>query len=413
MTKLLSGFRIIESSMLLNGAATGMMLADLGADVIKIESPFLGDYLRVEDTAYMHTQASKNKRSLALDLRTDGGREILYRLLATADGFLTNAVANRNDKLGIGYEQLRQRKPDIVYCQNTGFGATGPYAELPVHGQMMDALAGALPVEMGEDGLTRPRPVARRAGTMAAGGDGTATGAVYAALHIAAALARRERTGQGCYIDVSSAEAVVANAWVSASNRLNCRSGVAFRTEEELRGVARYQWYETRDAEFVLFCPEEKKFWEAFCMAVDRSDLVDMTYGVELRHEIQALFWTRTRAEWIEFGIEHRIPIGPAYDRVEQVRTDRQIRSRNLFIDGTDERGKPFTYIGQPAQVDGPGPAELRPAPALGEQTDEILRELGFDPETIARFAADHVTTAVSFDHDHIATVQPSAPDQP
>jgi crotonobetainyl-CoA:carnitine CoA-transferase CaiB-like acyl-CoA transferase len=278
---------------------------------------------------------------------------------------------------------------------------------------MMDALAGALPVEMGEDGLTRPRPVGRRAGTMAAGGDGTATGAVYAAMHMAAALARRERTGEGCYIDVSSAEAVVANAWVSASNKLNCNGGVAFRTEEQLREVARYQWYETEDGGFVLFCPEEKKFWTAFCEAIHRPDLVDRTHGVDLRRELQTIFWTMTRDAWVRFGLEHRIPIGPSYDRVEQVQADAQIHARGLFVDGADERGRPFTYIGQPARVDGEVPTTFTPAPALGEQTGEILLELGFDRSEIERFAAEHVTTAAYFDHDHIATVQPSASHEP
>src|SRR6202030_4346093 len=120
----------------------------------------------------------------------------------------------RNEKLGLSYEQLRDQKPDLVYCQHTGFGATGPYREIPVHGQMMDALAGALPVEMGPDGLTRPLVPARgRSGSMMMGGEGTSTGAVYAAMHVAAALVRRARTGEGCYLDISAADAVIANAW--------------------------------------------------------------------------------------------------------------------------------------------------------------------------------------------------------
>src|SRR5262245_17179520 len=114
MPGLLSGFRVIESSMLLNGASTGMMLADLGAEVIKIESPFLGDYLRLDETDHLHLQANRGKRSLALDLRKDAGREIFYKLLATADAFVTNALPGRNEKLGIGYAQMRKKKRDIV-----------------------------------------------------------------------------------------------------------------------------------------------------------------------------------------------------------------------------------------------------------------------------------------------------------
>ena len=168
-----SGYRIIESSMLLNGAATGMMLVDLGADVIKIESPFLGDYLRLPDTRHLHLQASKSKRSLALDLTQEAGREVFRRLLVTADAFVTNAVADRNDKLGLGYEQLKALEPDIVYCQNTGFGATGPFHEVPSHGQMMDAMGGGIPMKTGDDGLVVPdETYLRRVGSMAAAGEG-------------------------------------------------------------------------------------------------------------------------------------------------------------------------------------------------------------------------------------------------
>jgi formyl-CoA transferase len=219
---LLSGYRVIESSMLLNGAATGMMLVDLGAEVIKVESPAMGDYLRLPETRHLHLQASKGKRSIALDLKQQGGREVFGRLLQTADVFLTNAVADRNDRLGIGYDQLKALKPDIVYCQNTGFGATGPFREVPAHGQMMDAMAGALPMKMGDDGLVVPSDrYARRTGSLVSGGEGTAMGAIYAAFHIAAGLAHREKTGEGCFIDVSSAHAVVASAWTSVSALLN------------------------------------------------------------------------------------------------------------------------------------------------------------------------------------------------
>src|SRR5215472_622922 len=151
---LLTGYRVVEVSMLLNGASTSMMLADLGAEVIKVESPRLGDYLRIDETRYLHQQANRSKRSICLDLATSGGREVLGRLIATADVFVTNATGHRTAKLGLSYPQLKVIREDIIYCQNTGFGATGPYADLPVHGQMMDALAGPA----GHDGRRRPDP---------------------------------------------------------------------------------------------------------------------------------------------------------------------------------------------------------------------------------------------------------------
>ena len=404
MTNLLAGYRVVESSMLLNGASTGMMLVDLGAEVIKVESPFLGDYLRVEETAYMHRQANKSKRSIALDLRKEEGREIFYRLLQTADVFLTNAIADRNDKLGLGYAQLKARKPDIIYCQNTGFGATGPYASIPTHGQMMDALAGALPVAMDEDGLARPSRAYRwRTGSMASAGEGTATGAIYAAFHIAAALARKAKTGEGCYIDVSSAEAAIASAWLAASLQLNVPEKAGWWQDEvNTLPIARYQNYQTRDGKFVLFCPEEKKFWESFCDLVGRSDLKPRANGVELRREIQHIFSTKTLEEWIKIAIKHRLPIGPVHDGAAAVKADPQIAARGIFTDAPSAE-EPFTFIGQPALVDGERARPAASSPELGEHTTEILRELGFSDDDIKRFAAAEITTSANLRHDHIS----------
>jgi len=401
---LLSGYRVIESSMLLNGAATGMMLVDLGADVIKIESPFLGDYLRLPDTRHLHLQASKGKRSLALDMKQESGREVFRRLLATADAFVTNAVADRNDKLGLGYAQLKALKPDIVYCQNTGFGATGPFREVPSHGQMMDAMGGAIPMKMSDDGLVWPdETYLRRVNSMAAGGEGTTMGAIYAAFHIAAGLAHRERTGEGCYIDVSSAHAVVASAWAGATVENNRPARIGWwQNPDNMRPIARYQAYQTRDGKYVLICPEEKKFWHLFCDLVDRPDLKDQERGESLRRELQKVMWTRDQADWLAMAMEHRIPIGPINNGIEEVRNDPQIASRPMFVEGEAD-GKPFTYIVQPAIVNGEAPTSFTQAPELGEHNEELLAELGYGAADIERLTAEKVIAAPVVS-DHIAS---------
>src|SRR3954470_14734240 len=145
--KQLEGVRVLESATLFTGDHVGTLLGDLGADVIKIESPFQGDYLRdflgqiTPHHSPAHVQVNKNKRSVTLDLRTDEGKEIFWRLLETADVFLDGNAGDALDRLGVGYAEQRKRKPDIVFCQVSGFGHGGPYGRVPTHGQMMNALA--------------------------------------------------------------------------------------------------------------------------------------------------------------------------------------------------------------------------------------------------------------------------------
>jgi crotonobetainyl-CoA:carnitine CoA-transferase CaiB-like acyl-CoA transferase len=394
MTGLLSGFRVVELSVLLNGATTGMMLADLGADVVKIESPFLGDYIRIPSTAHLHAQVNKNKRSVAVDLQREGGRRILHRMVSDADVFVTNLLPRSLTKLGADYDRLSTVNPDLVYCQVTGFGASGPLSDVPSHGQMMDSLAGALPGEIGPDGLARARrPPAVRSGSLTVAGEGTATGAVYAALYVAAALAGRPARGAGCYLDVSATDAVVASAWTAVAAQLNTPESSRWWLQEDAgRHTARYQHYVTSDDKFVMFCPEEKKFWETFCDLVDRPDLKPRESGYELRTEIQKIIGTQTRAHWLGIAVEHRLPIGPVNDGADELRSDPQLAARGIFVEGASPTGEPFTYVGSPVMVDGRRPQAPVPAPELGADTDAVLRDLGFTDEERATFQRDQVT---------------------
>ena len=210
MASLLDGVRVVESAVLLNGDTVGMLLGDLGADVIKVEAPPAGDYLRyflgqiVPGVSVAHAQVNRNKRSVLLDLRADADRETFWRLIDTADVFVDGNRPGVCDRLGIGPEEMRRRKPALVYVQHTGFGADGPYANIPTHGMLMNALVGAHAVERGEDGLLRHGTFDEDGANL--GGEATSVGALHAALHAVAALLRARETGKGAYIDVAGSD---------------------------------------------------------------------------------------------------------------------------------------------------------------------------------------------------------------
>lgn len=401
---LLSGVRVIESASLLNGDTLGMLLGDLGADIVKVESPGRGDYLRdfmgqiTPHNSPAHLQVNRNKRSVAVDVRTEPGREVFWRLMETADVFIDGNAAGALDRLGIGYEIQRQRDPRIIYASVTGFGALGPYAAIPTHGMLMTALAGANPVEPGVDGYMHPVPPSGLGGTET-GGEATAAAAVHAALHVAAALFARERTGRGRHIDVAGSDAVIAQALTAVvyqlnDSRLTDRDSLPAIDGGVWRG-AKYQFYKTGDRRMVILAAIEEKFWANFCTAIERPDLnatsasgaVDFGEDdAELRAELTRVFALRDQNEWVKLAVQHRFPLGPAPASLAEMAADPHIRARSGLVEGEHPDAGPFTYVGSAAVIDGQPFSVRRPAPALGQHTEDVLRELGYadvDIETI------------------------------
>ena len=410
MSELLEGIRVLESASLYNGDSLGMLLGDLGADVIKVESPFRGDYLRdflgqiTPHHSPAHLQVNKNKRSVTLDLRQDAARDVFWKLLDTADVFVDGNAADACAKLGIGYHAQARRKPDIVYCQYTGYGSAGPYCDIPTHGQMTNALAAATPTQMGADGFLHEVPGDGPMGNMRSGGEGTMAGAGHAAMHVAAALVRRERTGEGCFIDVAAHDGVVLNTWIAScyllnEHRITDRVGMPALTGGQSTG-AKYQFYETRDRMVLLFCAIEPKFWANFCRAVDREDLIGDVEGAgapvdfaadddELRRELQRIFHTRDLRDWVDVAKRSDIPMGPAYRTLDEARVrDPHLQSRGVFVESEHPHAGPFTYLGEAAKVTGQDYRVRRPAPTLGEHTHEILQELGLEDSSIDELEA-------------------------
>ena len=395
MIELLQGVKVVESAVLLVGDHLGQLLGDAGADVVKMEQPGSGDYLRkilgqfAPDYSPFHCMVNRNKRSLTLDPRGDG-REVFERLIREADVFITGQVGSIPAKLGTDYESVRAINPRIVYCQTTGFGATGPYSDIPTHGQMMEKLGGAPSLAMGENG----RIIETDAGV---GSSGVVLGPLYSAFAIAAAIIRRDRTGLGCYLDVSCSDAVVASAWTLAMTQLNkdklqAAEDVATFPVDGWRSAAKYTYYETRDKKYVLFCPIEKKFWDAFCNAVGRPDLCPwhstvtvVDYGENdfaLMDELQRVFHTRTLDEWTDIFRAHSIPAGPAVP-ISEVPDNPHLAARGIIVEEHHPVAGPLRVPASPVRIDGEPFEVRRHAPALGQHTGELLTQLGFLPDQI------------------------------
>lgn len=254
----LNGFRVVEMAAFL-GDQVGMLLGDLGADVVKVEQPGRGDHLRdslgqlAEHYSPAHVQVNRNKRSVTVDVRDERGRDVFWDLLRTADVFVDGLGPGVCDGLGVGYGAQVAVHPDIVYCRHSPFGTTGPYAGIPAHSPMLRAVAGAFAVRMDDDGFVRPVFHADGSGQA---GEATATSGAFAALEVVSALLGRERGAGGCLIDSSALDAVVASAAIGLiaplnAERLQQRTGLEVAGDGTPLGV-RYQFYETADRRYVL-----------------------------------------------------------------------------------------------------------------------------------------------------------------
>jgi len=371
----LSAIKVLDLTRLLPFAFGSMMLADLGAEVLKIEEPDKGDYMRMvgpkrKKESYIFLMCNRNKKSMTLDLRSNEGKEILFKLVKDSDILLESFRPGVADRLGIGYETIREKNPKIIYCSATGYGQSGPYKDKPGHDINYVSIAGIL----GMTGRHLEMPVIPGIpiADMSVG--------IFLAFAALVGIMARERTGEGQYIDISMTDIMVAyNIFHLAvhlseseiSEDLNITGGALF-----------YESFETKDGKFISFGNVEKKFWDNFCEVIERSDLKAYQFASgdkknELMRELREFFLSKTREEWLELLENKEICYSPV-NSIEEVFSDPHILNRQMILEMDHPIEGKIKQIGLPIKFS-KTPFDLRlPPPVLGQDTIEILSKLGY-----------------------------------
>ena len=377
----LQGLRVLDLSRLLPGPYATLVLADLGADVVKVEDPQGGDYLRWipplagEQSGAFHA-LNRNKRSVALDLRAPAGAAALLRLARSADAVVESFRPGVLDRLGLGWAALHAANPRLVLCSITGYGQDGPYAERAGHDLDYAAFAGVLAQNGPPE---RPLPLGVQAADLAGG-------AWPAVAGVLAALLRRGATGEGAHVDVSMTEGALALLAMPLAMAAARGAPLARGRELLTGGAASYGTYRTKDGRFVALGALEPKFFSAFCAAVGRPELAERQlddHGAGPRAELEVVFAGRTFAEWTAFAAAQDVCLAPVLEG-DEPRLDPQLAARGAFVEvETPWEGRAMPGVACPVRLRGEV-APLRPAPRLGEHGEEVLREAGFSPAEIA-----------------------------
>jgi crotonobetainyl-CoA:carnitine CoA-transferase CaiB-like acyl-CoA transferase len=347
----------------------------------------MGDYVRwappyhegAEDSAKsaLYLALNRGKRSIRLDLKTEAGREVLLDLVERSDVVVEGFRPGVMDRLGVGYDVLRERNPAIVYCAITGYGQTGPYTTRSGHDMNYLGLVGMLDLGGAPEG-----PPVQAGGQIADLGGG----ALMAAYSILAALRSAERTGEGQMVDVSMADGALS--WLAMTAAQYLADGrVPRRGSESLTGgFVCYRPYACADGH-VTMGALEPKFWAAWCHGVGREDLMDKAFeppGSEAHAAVAEVFASRTRAEWKAFADEHDCCLEPVLDVGEALESE-LVRERGMVTE-VDQPGarQPVRLVGHPVKFSGTPPDTGRAGPALGEHTAEVLAALGYSEERVA-----------------------------
>ena len=382
----LDSLKVIDASQILAGPYCTMLLADMGADVIKVEKPNGGDDTRRMGPPFINGESAaflamnRNKRSVVLNLKSQDGVDAIKRLVADADVFIENYRSGAMDRAGLGYDALSELNRGLIYCSISGFGRTGPYAERAGFDLVAQGMSGV----MSFTGIPGSPPV--KVGVPMA----DLNAGLYASYGILTAYINRLKTGAGQYLEVSILEAALAyTVWESSSYWATGITPGPLGSAHRLS--APYQALKTRDGYINLGAPNQSN-WERMCEAIDRADLLDgplyadnagrLTNKEQLEKDLEETFVGRTTSEWMELLNDAGVPCGPIYD-MGQVWEDEQITAREMRVDLEHPTAGTVGNIGLAAKLRGTPGSIRTAAPLLGEHTREVLGEAGYSDVAI------------------------------
>jgi len=395
MAHLLSGIRVLDLTHVLAGPFCTQILGDLGAEVIKIERPGLGDptrkmppyYLRDDQSAYF-LALNRNKKSLTLDLKAQEGREIFYALARKSDVVINNFTPGTMEKLGLGYEDLKKINPQIIWASVTGYGQTGPYRERPSYDIIVQAMGGAMSYT-GEPGKPPVRcgiPI------------GDLGGAVFGVIGILSALVSRSLTGEGRMVDISMLDVQIAlhtyrAKYYFVAGEVPQPVGTAHVSNVPLRA------YRTKDS-YIVIEAHMDHFFRNLCKNMGMEHLADdprfnsrakrLENREELDRILEEAFLKKTTAEWWDLFLQLEVPSGPIYT-VDKALEDPQVLSRNMVVEIDSPHVGRLKDVGCPVKASGID-QQYAPPPALGEHTERVLMDLlGYSSQKISELKSKKV----------------------
>ena len=394
MAKALEGIKVLDLSRALAGPYCTMMLADMGAEVIKLEMPGRGDDSRswgppfVEGESAYFMSINRNKKSITLNMKSDKSTEIIHKLIKQSDVLVENFRPGAMERLGLGYERVKEMNPRIIYCSISGFGQDGPYRMLPGFDQVLQGMGGLMSItgELGGPPIKVGVAIADISGGM------------FASNGILVALYNREKTGKGQMVDVSLLDSQVA--W------LTYRAGAYFASGEVPQPmgsghpvIVPYQAFKAKDV-FINIAVGNDQLWERFCKAVGLENVMnDPKFAtnakrVENREEIvkiiSDLIVTRDGEEWLKILTDAGIPCGPIYT-VDKIFADPQVLHREMVKELDHPKAGKIKVTGIPIKLsDTPGEVETAP-PVLGQHTQEVLTELGYSDQDLEKLKQENV----------------------